>query len=63
MLAGHIVSLGADDKLQHVAWIGYVVVGTTIVTAVLAWFIQQDIQKRALSTPEAAALKSRTSAF
>ncbi|MDI1298561.1 MFS transporter [Methylotenera sp.] len=58
VLAGHIVSLGADGKLQHFAWIGYIVVGTTIVTAVLAWFIQQDIQKRSQLMPEAVTAKS-----
>ena len=54
ILAGHIVSFGADGKLQNFAWVGYIVVGTTIVTAVLAWFIQQGIQKRSQPMPETA---------
>jgi len=54
VLAGHIVSLGVDGKLQHFAWVGYIVVGTTIITAVLTWFIQQGIQKRSQLAPEIA---------
>ena len=44
IVAGNIVALGADGKLQHFSWIGYIVVGTTIITAILAWRIHRGIQ-------------------
>lgn len=35
VVAGHIVTLGADGKLQHFDWIGYVVVGSSLVAFAL----------------------------
>lgn len=46
VVAGHIVSVGADGKLLHIPTLGYVIVGTTLVSAVLVWRIQQSILKR-----------------
>lgn len=46
VLAGHIVSFGADGKLQHFPVVGYVVVGTVIVSASLTWRIQHELSKR-----------------
>jgi predicted MFS family arabinose efflux permease len=45
-VAGHIVSVGADGKLLHIPTVGYVIVGTTLTSAVLVWRIQQSILKR-----------------
>jgi len=58
IVAGHIVAFGADGKLQHFALIGYIVIGTTITTAVLAWHIQNGIQKRSEQIPDLAVLRS-----
>ncbi len=41
-LAGHIVSFGADGKLQHFNELGYVLVGTTLTTFVLLWFMNRN---------------------
>ena len=46
VVAGHIVSIGADGKLLHVPTIGYVIVGTTLTSAVLVWRMQQSAWKR-----------------
>ncbi|HSH97502.1 MAG: MFS transporter [Methylophilaceae bacterium] len=54
VVAGHIVSFGVDGKLVHFSWVGYIVVGTTIATAMLAWRIQKEIQNR----PDGAVLES-----
>lgn len=47
IVAGHIVAFGADGKLQHFPWVGYIVVGTTITTVVLVRYIQKEINMRA----------------
>ena len=46
VLAGNIVSFGADGKLQHFPVVGYVVIATVIISAILTWRIQQDLSKR-----------------
>jgi predicted MFS family arabinose efflux permease len=56
VVAGHIVSVGADGKLLNVPMVGYVVVGTTLVSAVLVWRIQQSIRKRQQPLAVAASL-------
>jgi predicted MFS family arabinose efflux permease len=53
LLAGHIVSQGADGRIEHFADVGYVVVGTTLVTIGLVWRIQHQLQQR--TAPAAAA--------
>ena len=40
-VAGHIVSFGADGKLQNFNELGYVLVGTTFTTFVLLWFMNR----------------------
>lgn len=55
VVAGHIVSFGADGKLQHFDVVGYVVVGSTLVAASLAWRVQRGIQRRS-AAPLAAKL-------
>ena len=45
-IAGHLVSFGADGKLQGMANIGFVVVGATCISVGLVWRIQRSVQKR-----------------
>jgi MFS family permease len=42
VIAGHIVSLGADGKLQHFDRIGFVVIGTAFVALFLLWRLQRS---------------------
>ena len=37
VVAGHIVSFGADGRLQHFEVIGYVIVGTSLAGLLLVW--------------------------
>jgi predicted MFS family arabinose efflux permease len=47
LLAGHIVALGADGRIEHFQTVGYVVVGTTLAAVWLVWRIQGEVQARA----------------
>jgi len=47
LVAGHIVTLGADGRIEHFPEVGYVVVGTTLVAVGLVWNIQRQLQARA----------------
>jgi predicted MFS family arabinose efflux permease len=47
LVAGHIVTLRADGRLEHFPVIGYVVVGTTLAAIGLVWRIQRDVRSRA----------------
>jgi predicted MFS family arabinose efflux permease len=47
LAAGHIVVLGADGKLQNFTLVGYVVAGSTLVAAALAWRVHRGVQARA----------------
>ena len=47
VVAGHIVTQGADGRIEHFPEVGYVVVGTTLVATVLVWKIQRQVQARA----------------
>jgi len=40
VLAGHIVTFGADGKLQHIDVVGYTIVGTSLLTLCLIWYQQ-----------------------
>ena len=42
VVAGHIVTLGADGKLQHFDLVGYVVVATSLVAFALLWRLQRS---------------------
>ena len=56
LVAGHIVSFGADGKLQHFPVVGYVVVASTLVAASLAWRVHKGLQQRsAASVPQGVA--------
>jgi predicted MFS family arabinose efflux permease len=46
LVAGHIVTLGADGRLEHFPEIGYVVVGTTLAAIGFVWRIQRDVRSR-----------------
>jgi predicted MFS family arabinose efflux permease len=46
VIAGHIVSIGADGKLQNFDVVGYVVVGTSLVTLWLVWRLDRGIRLR-----------------
>ncbi|WP_394787120.1 MFS transporter [Rhodoferax sp.] len=48
LVAGHIVTIGSDGKLQNFAAIGYVVVASTLVAAVMAWRVHRGIKQRTL---------------
>nr|WP_315430665.1 MFS transporter [uncultured Albidiferax sp.] len=56
LVAGHIVSFGADGKLQHFPVVGYVVAASTLVAASLAWRVHKGLQQRsAAPLPQGAA--------
>lgn len=46
LLAGHIVAFGADGKLQHFDSVGYVVIGSTLLAALMTWRVHLDLQQR-----------------
>jgi predicted MFS family arabinose efflux permease len=46
VVAGHIVTLGVDGRIEHFPEVGYVVVVTTLVSVVLVWNIQRQLQAR-----------------
>ena len=47
LVAGHIVSFGADGRLQHFQVVGYVVVTTTLIAIGMVWRINRSVQARA----------------
>ncbi len=47
LVAGLVVSFGADGKLQHFDVVGYVVVGTSLAALVLVWNIDKAMKARA----------------
>ena len=47
VLAGHIVSFGADGKLQNFDLVGYVIVATSLASLVLVWYLDGGIRARA----------------
>jgi predicted MFS family arabinose efflux permease len=46
LLAGHIVSQDATGRIEHFEDVGYVVIVTTLITIVLVWRIQHQLQQR-----------------
>jgi predicted MFS family arabinose efflux permease len=46
VIAGHIVTLSADGKLRHFDVIGYVVIGTSLVTLTLVWRLHRNVADR-----------------
>jgi predicted MFS family arabinose efflux permease len=55
LLAGHIVTQGADGRIEHFPQVGYVVVGTTLLAVGLVWRIQRQIQVQTQTLARAAA--------
>lgn len=53
VVAGHIVTLGADGRLQHFDVVGYVIVGSTLLASLLVWRLNRDVQARAVATAQA----------
>lgn len=54
VIAGHIVAIGADGRLQNFDVIGYVIVATSLVALTLVWRLNRGIQSR-LAAPAGAA--------
>jgi hypothetical protein len=54
VIAGHLVSTGADGKLQGFPHVGYVVVGTTIVAGFLVRQVNKELTQRAATAVPAA---------
>ena len=46
LLAGHIVLIGADGKLQHFDVVGYLLVATTLAAGYLVWRVQRGLLAR-----------------
>ena len=55
VVAGHLVSTGADGKLHGFPNVGYVVVTTTFIAAMLARQVNKEVQARQRATVPAAA--------
>jgi predicted MFS family arabinose efflux permease len=47
LVAGQIVTRGADGRIEHFPQVGYVVVGTTLLAIGLVWQVQRQIHSRA----------------
>lgn len=56
VVAGHLVSTGADGKLHGFQHVGYVVVGTTFIAALLARQVNKEVQARNRAADAAAAV-------
>ncbi|WP_211443059.1 MFS transporter [Collimonas humicola] len=54
VVAGHIVTLGADGKLQHFDVLGYVLVGTSLAALLLLWRLQRSLGTAAAPLPATA---------
>ncbi len=50
VIAGNIVTIGADGKLQHFDVAGYVVLGASVAAALLLWQLQRSTRSQALAT-------------
>jgi len=50
LIAGHLIAFGSDGKLLGFEMIGYVLVATTLIAAVLVWNIQRQTLARAALT-------------
>jgi predicted MFS family arabinose efflux permease len=55
VIAGQIVTMAPDGKLEHFPLVGYVVVAATLATMVTTWKMKQGIDRRAAATRPAAA--------
>lgn len=55
VVAGHIVTLGADGQLLHFDVVGYVIVASTLLASMLVWRLNRDVQRRAAAAMAAGA--------
>jgi Na+/melibiose symporter-like transporter len=55
VIAGHIVTMAPDGKLEQFPVVGYVVVGATLATLFTTWKMKQGIERRAATIQPAAA--------
>ncbi len=46
VIAGHIVTMAPDGKLEHFPVVGYVVIGATLTTMFTTWKMKQEIDQR-----------------
>jgi predicted MFS family arabinose efflux permease len=51
LLAGHIVLIGADGRLQHFEVVGYCLVATTVVAGYLVWRVWQGLTHQPAPLP------------
>jgi len=45
LIAGHIVVIGADGRLEHFPWVGNVLIGTTLIVCVLIWQMHRGLTR------------------
>ena len=55
VIAGHIVTMAPDGKLEHFPVVGYVVVCATLTAMFTTWKVKQGIERRAATAQPAAA--------
>jgi predicted MFS family arabinose efflux permease len=55
VIAGHIVTMAPDGKLEHFPVVGYVVVCATLTAMFTTWKVKQGIERRAVTAQPAAA--------
>ena len=55
VIAGHIVTLAPDGKLEHFSLVGYVVVGATLTAMFTTWKLKQGIERRTAEAGSAVA--------
>jgi hypothetical protein len=55
VIAGHIVTMAPDGKLEHFPVVGYVVICATLTTMFTTWKVKQGIERRAATAQPAAA--------
>lgn len=46
LVAGHIVQIGANGHVEHFPWVGNVLIGTTLVVAVLIWQLHRGMVRQ-----------------
>jgi predicted MFS family arabinose efflux permease len=54
LLAGQIVLNGSGGRLQHFEWVGYLLVGTTLVASIATSQVHRELEKRDKRTTETA---------
>jgi len=42
-IAGAIIVLGPDNRLQHFDWLGYIVIGVSLTALVLMYFLHKSV--------------------